>query len=627
MNKNFLKLIIFFVCIFSFTFITGERLHAAYFYNASGQCAQYKSSVNDSGNYCVQAGAEIKQNANYYDCKLDTSCVDEAVAYYGKHNFDFYSAQSILNGRRYYKDSSCQTAYDTTEILKAANNYCYTYPSFVDVDSRSRIMEVGNQMTLTDSNGVLKDYSIRLDTPNLIVKKEGNTLRINAVNTLVKGEVQDYVKATIILEKGNTDAYVGKCSTTSQNYIISKDLPYVGRYLTIYIKKAGAEEEEEEKGSFTLYKYDALSDPNNLTPVEGACFYIGTSLNKNGEIANPILNEETGLNLFCSDSTGLVYKNDDISLGTTIYYQEHMSPIGYVPDTAIRSKYIKEGKNYVVRTFNIKKQEEVGIKTGLIIKKQDQFGNVVEGVVKYKVAIEMNPDNPTITRENVADYFDNSNCTNIVTDHCVTLSQFYQPNRPELITGLIPITNPMTESKYTIYLREICDSDIYGTESGKYVCDNNIYSYTVGDISQNSSDDENRIETIVLTNYKNIDKSLILQKTDENSGEGIKDVEFKVYNDTYEKTIKTDKNGFAYIYDMPDGEYYIKETKAASGYNLDDGTYSFEISNKNPNYYITITNKINNNKTGLIDVAFISGLTILVSGCVYMIVRRKQRFV
>ncbi len=74
---------------------------------------------------------------------------------------------------------------------------------------------------------------------------------------------------------------------------------------------------------------------------------------------------------------------------------------------------------------------------------------------------------------------------------------------------------------------------------------------------------------------------MTIQKIDGDTGLGIEDVEFSIYQSNGELylTVKTDKVGSAKFDIPPNGTYTYKETKTAQGYLATDHTYSFTIKN------------------------------------------------
>lgn len=62
---------------------------------------------------------------------------------------------------------------------------------------------------------------------------------------------------------------------------------------------------------------------------------------------------------------------------------------------------------------------------------------------------------------------------------------------------------------------------------------------------------------------------------------------YGIYNkDELINTVETNEEGIAYVDDLPVGEYYVKEIKASSGYQLDTNIYLAKITKENKNIII-----------------------------------------
>ena len=105
-----------------------------------------------------------------------------------------------------------------------------------------------------------------------------------------------------------------------------------------------------------------------------------------------------------------------------------------------------------------------------------------------------------------------------------------------------------------------------------------------------SNDGNNPVE---MTNtYKS--GKLGVKKQDVVTGEGLEGAEFTVYSDeectNVVDTISTDSTGFGESKDLPIGIYYVKETKAPEGYNLDDpAKHELEITDKSTGLTLSYT--------------------------------------
>ena len=73
--------------------------------------------------------------------------------------------------------------------------------------------------------------------------------------------------------------------------------------------------------------------------------------------------------------------------------------------------------------------------------------------------------------------------------------------------------------------------------------------------------------------------------TEGNACYSLADAEYGVYKDAACKnrvaTLKTDASGNTNPIKVPIGTYYVKETKASTGYNLDPKTYKISVTSSN----------------------------------------------
>lgn len=95
--------------------------------------------------------------------------------------------------------------------------------------------------------------------------------------------------------------------------------------------------------------------------------------------------------------------------------------------------------------------------------------------------------------------------------------------------------------------------------------------------------------------------SIEIIKRDKDTGKVLQGAEFSLLNDKKEvlMTKVTDKNGKIIFSNLTFGKYFVKETKAPAGYELDSKLYEVELSQKTPNlkHVLTIDNKLKSNPT------------------------------
>ena len=144
-NSKKISLLIFtlFVCIFStllidlkadtipnYTF-TQIAKPTGYYKRTDGTCHTYPTIGTTLG-FCAEAGVDYNSTASYSDCTLGLTCEQAAASYYGAvvNQSAFYQAQSLINGRTFYTNSSCTTPLSTSDAYDYAFNYCSIFTFF-----------------------------------------------------------------------------------------------------------------------------------------------------------------------------------------------------------------------------------------------------------------------------------------------------------------------------------------------------------------------------------------------------------------------------------------------------------------------------------------------------------------
>lgn len=87
------------------------------------------------------------------------------------------------------------------------------------------------------------------------------------------------------------------------------------------------------------------------------------------------------------------------------------------------------------------------------------------------------------------------------------------------------------------------------------------------------------IETELLQNYEKNETKIIIEKQDSETKEVLKGAEFEVWNEEKQiiKIAKTNEEGKITLEELMPGKYYIKETKAPEGYEINSNLVQIEI--------------------------------------------------
>lgn len=532
----------------------------------NGTCAQYP----DMSGFCVQPGVTYRSSANYKTCDISLTCYEAAAAWQGKqyeNTNSFWAAQTVLNGRKFYTNSSCSGSAEISieSVSKAATDYC-TLPKFGENGATEFNMKVGDDpLTITDVNGVLSDYTIYYTSPAIKATKSGNKIIIEALST--------YNKAEILIYKGSKTAVTGMCSSNSQNLVKVTAAPYIST--KIYVNVAKAEEvSSTEPEPQEVVKYGTLKilkvDEND-TPIENVRFKLGTNL-------NGVENQDYVIRY--TNSEGIITYNNIVA-GSSFYYQEISVPDGYTISDS-RVKYIYIGENtYEVKVIDFVDQTKGAIK----VIKTDEYGEPIQGV-KFKIGTNI------LGREADDEW------------HIYTTDKYGQI----LIPGL-------DEGTYQV-------KEVEGVE-GYIFNEDEAYTYTL------VINEEQNYDEIVIKNRKNVERQLRILKVSKEDGKALPNVRINVYNEDGSKYHEgiTDEFGSIVIDDIEYGKYFIEEVEAPTGYKKMEEPITFEITEEEPIREFTIENELINSKTGELNLTIGFVAILLVSGATYLVLKKREKLV
>lgn len=330
---------------------------SGFYYLKNGECTEYPNLPG----YCVEAGTLFYRNklSEYTASNQTLSCYQAATAYFGQKGSGetYFYAQSELNAREYYTDSECKNAVSASNdnVKLQGAEWCNSTPSF---DGLSITLKVGESITLTDTNGTLKDFDVSSSSPKVLVSTSGNVMTIKAV-----GEVSG---ATISMSKGSNNAYRIMHHSISQDYAEIFDLPLVVATLGVSTASQSA---PDTYGGFKIIKKN--SEGNVLSGVK---FKVGSNIYGK---------EGVDWEYLTTDINGEI-KKENIKTGTKYYYQEVETKEGYILDDNVYNLFIKENEIISIDVVNYNKGSAI-----FKLIKTDEGNRPLSGV-KFKIGTNLN---------------------------------------------------------------------------------------------------------------------------------------------------------------------------------------------------------------------------------------------
>ncbi|MBO6233202.1 MAG: hypothetical protein J6N78_04000 [Clostridia bacterium] len=105
------------------------------------------------------------------------------------------------------------------------------------------------------------------------------------------------------------------------------------------------------------------------------------------------------------------------------------------------------------------------------------------------------------------------------------------------------------------------------------------YGYLIDTKSYNVEVNVNQTATASITNDEPTGNFTLIKKNSDKSAT-IQNAEYRIWNDNYDQTFKTDKDGKIEVTGLKLGKYNYQETNAPEGYLLDENVYTFELTYK-----------------------------------------------
>lgn len=433
-----------------------------------------------------------------------------------------------------FKNSSIQSQYEAfkNEVNNKINQM-ETKPSFV----RDTInIDVGTTKTLTDTNGVLKDYNSidkTVDGIRIQHTKGENTLKVT-VDTSCTSETYKIGDATMeswgMIKEGtenkNTTVYITfKEGVQNQLYALNYNDP-VSMSLNLKINIFGNLEiaKKDNKGNY----------------VPDTSFKISY----NSDMSNPIGTYTTG-----SNGKVTIEKLQP----KTVYIQETKVPNHLILDSTIKSVTISPAETTTYTATNNWKQGYIKV-----VKKDNETGKVVKqaGVV-FDIYNSNNQKVQSIT----------TNSNGVATSTLLDYGNYF-------------VKEQKAPNKYTVQVK--VSENIGVIEHGKTYEISILNTRVKGSVSISKEDTETGKKaqgeaTLVGAKYGLYAREDILDPADNS-------VIYKANSKVAE--LVTNENANASISNLYLGKYYLKEISQSKGYTLDTTEYNFELSYETQNVEI-----------------------------------------
>lgn len=611
--------------------------------------------MNGKTAYCLEPGVAIK--TDIYSSTEDWSITGlssevrsyvRLVAYYGydytnhqTRNYYLASQELIwekITGRETYwvteldKDSTrINIDNEKNEIIRLVNNH-YKTPSF---DEGTYEINIGESITLNDTNGVLSEYQI-YNANGLNVSLNGNSLKIDSKDTIQTTELQLVKKnytsqITLIYHSGNNQKLV---STGVLDPVVSSlKIKTVGGNITI--EKLDRETGNIAQGDATLggAKYEVYNFNNELVDT-----LIFGEKNKTKDLpyGNYTLKEIEASKGYELDETiyNVTLNSTNIDVKTNVYedvikrkvdffkvYASDKTGILIGEPNVQFDIYLKSSNNlYKTITTDDKGYAEVELVYGTYVVKQVTSTKDYEKVDDFEIVIDHSEEQPMYellsnaeiqSRLKVIKVDEDTGkvilragikfkIKNVTTDEYVcqrityptiqNICEYETNDKGEFIT---PYQLPAGK-----YVLEELDQKIEG-----YVWNKESVEFEIGENSKLINDEELGILFEVKFANKEVKGKINIHKFGEdfiiNNGtyqyekNNLEGVEFGVYasEDIYNQvgdliyskdelidSITSNEKGDGSLENLYIGKYYLLESKTLDNYVLDKNKYEFEIT-------------------------------------------------
>ena len=520
---------------------------------------------------------------------------------------------------------------EVAEMNKLVNNHGKV-SSFANVTKK---MLIGDSITLTDSNNVLKDYS-RVNVPKtVLIKENGNKVTITAIkqgNETINYSFRNGIITPVAL-------------LTSSNYqdIIVRGMPRDLPYFQFKVDVTG--------GVVNLQKVDEFSNkniPQGEATLKGAVYEIYDSDDK---IVGKITTDSKGYGKIILDYGKYKLKEVKAPIGYELsdkVYEFEINKDSTNINLEVKDKVIS-GK--VILTKNKGGSgESMSLEEGASFEVIDSSGNVVETITTDKNGIaeiflpygkynihQIKGSLGYVYSEDIEIDIKESKVYEVnISNLKLSKLEFIKTDEDtgkRLSNAIIEIYKEDNNLFYTGKTNKEGVLEVSDLEIGKYyILEKEAPKYYK--LNTERIDFEvNENGKIIKINMKNERKKGTLEfyKIDAVTGERLSNVLIRVVSLEDNKSIfygKTDKNGKIEIKNLKAGKYYIYEEKELRGYLKKEKPILFEIVNDNELVRVSMTNqrfiKVPNTLKNKINLILIGGfLSILLGSSCYIWKKEK----
>jgi LPXTG-motif cell wall-anchored protein len=603
--------------------------------------------------FCIESGVPANSGEGfvpetYVNAKKDLL---SKIAYYGytttgQSHYDYAVTQLMIweqLGDQYVSSTIPNYHQRKAEIMALVNKHD-TLPSF---NGQSVSVTVGDSLTLTDSNGVLRDMTMESNTTNATTSHNGNSLKITPSANSNDGTItfrkvsQNEVGTSIVYKKPHEQSMVEFHLESSKQATVKVDVIHLGNIQATKIDEETGKPLPNAKLKFEYNdtSKEIVTDSNGLATIndipEGTTVTITEVTAPNGyfnkgEIKKVVIKPNTTVSVTLNNKEQLgqvlltktgkefgssmlnkyyslqgaiydIYKEDGTkvtSITTEVYGKATSSPLKLGKYYALESKapsgYLLNknkipfelkyaGQAVEITSATIAQEEQEQKGNATLIKEDSKTGSKPQGGAKLDGAV-------------------------------------YELRRSSDDKVMKEVT--IKEGKATV--QGLYLDDYYWIETKApegYLIDKDKHPFTLeyaGQTVKTAVHTTTVKETVItggfdLVKFGNYDwKGKLGNLLNKKEIKPLENVEFSVFSDTTGKLVQkglTDKEGYLKFTNLPYDTYTVKETKTPEGYEPAKD-FKVTIREQNETHHYAIENKVIEEKLKVVKVDAETGKTI-----------------